>query len=282
MKILYQGGYDKDANFPREDFIEYIKELAKGIVLTNHQVVLPYYHPPKENYIAKKILEQVNNDYELSKKFILYYLPDRIKEVPTIGSVKKYKTPKHWNNERTIQIQYCDCMLAIGGSKGTGDCMEKAFLSKKPVFIAYKVSDYPSKIWDNNKKDYYYLSKGDAGFISDLNQNPISFFKNMFQVLDKIQDIKVVKPKNTSEVFSPKKMRALIASGNIEQSIQVFLKYSKNIDRGLHNQLILLSSQLNNINLNKRLGLKEQPTEEARITFALLQIIDELEELGFN
>ncbi len=280
MKILYQGGFKQgnEDNYKETDFLKYIDEFARQLVLSNHQVVLTD-DWEYDNLIAKKILENLDGDLRASRKYVLYYLSERVKSVPSIGMVKKYKTPKYWTNERTIQTQFSDCLLVIGGGKGTGDCMEKAFLSKKPIFIAYSVSDYPSTIWDENAMNHFYLKAGDSDFITDLNQTPKEFFCEVFNIINQFEtEGKTGKGKLESKSSSQKiaQIRKLISDGLLEKSIETLMDSSKNIDIGLSNQIIILAGQYRSINRNKNLGLGEKSGEEARIMLAVLNILDEL------
>lgn len=280
MKILYQGGFKQrnDDIYRKTDFLKYIDEFARQLVRYNHQVVLTD-DWEYDNLIAEKVLENLNGDLKASRKYVLYYLSERVKSVPSIGMVKKYKAPKYWTNERTIQTQFSDCLLVIGGGKGTGDCMEKAFLSKKPIFIAYSVSDYPSTVWDEHAGNYFYLKEGDSDFITDLNQTPEDFFFEVFNVINQLE----VKGKTSEGQMESKsssqkitQIRKLISDGLLEKSIESLMDSSKNIDAGLSNQIIILAGQYRSISRNKNLGLGEKSEEEARIMLAVLNILDEL------
>ena len=128
MKILFQGGFKRNRGemYQKKDFVAYLDEFAKQLVLSNHQVILTHDYQ-YDNPIASKVLDLLNGNLLEARKFVIYYLADRIKSIPKIGIVKKYHTPDYWINERTIQVQYFDCLLVIGGGKGTVDCMEKSF-----------------------------------------------------------------------------------------------------------------------------------------------------------
>jgi hypothetical protein len=85
-----------------------------------------------------------------------------------------------------VRRRKCDALLAIGGGKGTVDCIEKAFLSQKPVFVASAVPSPAARVWAARKSDYMYRSPGDTDQFDDLNVTPDQFYQNMFAVLDKI------------------------------------------------------------------------------------------------
>ena len=281
MKILFQGGFKEKAGngHKKAEILGYIDEFAKQLVQTNHQVVLTD-DWEYDNMVAEKTLAYLGGDTKAARRHVIYYMPSRVESVPSIGMVKKYKTPKYWTNERTMQTQFSDCLMVIGGERGTGDCMEKFFLSNKPVFIAYSASDYPSKVWDDNGENYFYLQNGDADFITDLNQTPMEFFEEVFRIIN-LLEAKENPHHNKDQSAKPSTkindIRGWVAEGLIDKAFKELMNASKNIDTGLSNQIIILAGQYRRNERNKNLGLGEKSEEEARIMFAVLSVLDELE-----
>jgi CHAT domain-containing protein len=119
------------------------------------------------------------------KDHLLFLLSDRVREIPSEGRVNQFETTRSWMEERTFYIQQSDALIAIGGGKGTLDCVEKAFLSGKPVFVATTIPCPATKAWKRHKSSFnYYLVAGDADFLEDLNITPEEFCTEVFRIID--------------------------------------------------------------------------------------------------
>jgi hypothetical protein len=56
-----------------------------------------------------------------------------------------------------LYIQEADVVIGIGGGKGTADCIEKALLAKKPVFVACAIEGASTYVWENKRQKDYHL-----------------------------------------------------------------------------------------------------------------------------
>jgi hypothetical protein len=112
-------------------------------------------------------------------------LPDRIKDIPKVGSVRKFGKLKWWQDERTYIVQQVDCLIAIGGGKGTSDYIQKAVLANIPVFVAGQIDCNSTGTWKQRPSSYKYLEPEDTDFTEDLNTSPEIFFQNVFNILNK-------------------------------------------------------------------------------------------------
>ena len=135
MKILFQGGWKKDRDEDKVtgDIKKYCKSLARFIVDSEHQLILT---STREHchFIASEIAGLVNNNPEELRKKVLFLLPERIRDTPSLGSVQKFDGTKWWQDERTYVIQQSDALIVTGGGRGTFDVIQKAILANKPVF----------------------------------------------------------------------------------------------------------------------------------------------------
>jgi len=185
MKILFQGGWKagRDPEENKETISEYCETLAKYIVENNHQIVLTS-NWRYDKTIADKIIEISNEQNKQIKDHLMYLLSEREKEIPSKGRVIKFEPTKWWIEERTYCIQQTDALIAIGGGKGTYDCVEKSFLSGKPVFVAAAISSPATSAWRRHKKSYKYINEGDADFIDDINNTPEEFFQEVFKIIN--------------------------------------------------------------------------------------------------
>ena len=112
-------------------------------------------------------------------------MPDRIKDIPKVGSVRKFGKLKWWQDERTNIVQQVDCLIAIGGGKGTSDYIQKAVLANIPVFVAGQIDCNSTGTWKQRPSSYKYLEPEDTDFTEDLNTSPEIFFQNVFNILNK-------------------------------------------------------------------------------------------------
>ncbi len=138
-----------------------------------------------DKIIANEIVNQLKESPETIKEKLLFLLPDRIKEIPRHGAVHKFGELKWWQEERTYIIQQVDSLIAIGGGKGTSDCIQKAILANIPVFVTAQIDCVSTKTWKQRLKSYKYREANDTDFTEDLNTSPETFFNNVFQILEK-------------------------------------------------------------------------------------------------
>ena len=194
MKILFQGGWKakRDPEETKDQIAEYCQALAEHIVANNHQVILAS-NRKFDKLIADKIVEAANAKKANVKDHLLFLLSNRIKDLPSIGRVITIEATRWWIEDRTYLVQESDAVVAVGGGKGTFDCVEKAFLSGKPVFVAASIPCRSTKAWKRRKSSYKYIVPGDADFQDDLNITPDEFFDNVFGILNSLAEIRYSK-----------------------------------------------------------------------------------------
>ncbi len=186
MKILFQGSWKENRDTPnnKEKIAEYCKTLAYFIVKHNHTIVLSS-NRDNEKLIADEINLLLHSAAEEVKEKVLFLLPDTAEDIPTVGTVHKYDDLRWWQAVRTYFIQQVDCLIAIGGGKGTSDSIQKGLLANIPVFVAGQINSTSTKTWNERPNNYQYLKPGDTKFTDDLNTTPEIFFKNVFAVLER-------------------------------------------------------------------------------------------------
>ena len=191
MKILFQGGWKakRDHIDTKMQISEYCESLAKHIVANNHQIILTT-NRDFEKLIADKVAEAAVAKKANVKDHLLFLLSSRIKDLPSKGRVITYDTTRWWIEDRTYFVQEADAVVAIGGGKGTFDCVEKSFLAGKPVFVAAAIPCKATEAWKRRKSSYLYLVSGDADFQDDLNMTPDEFFDNVFRILSSLAEIR--------------------------------------------------------------------------------------------
>ena len=123
------------------------------------------------------------------KDHLTYFLPERERVLPKEGRVIRIPSKSWLIEERTYCIQNTDALIAVGGGKGTFDCVEKAFLARKPVFVASAVHSKAGDAWKDRSKDYRYLADGDTEVFDDLNISADEFFSHMFRVLGSLAEV---------------------------------------------------------------------------------------------
>lgn len=188
MKILFQGGWkeNRDPESARDIITAYCESLAEYIVAYNHQIILSS-NRSYDQVIANRIITIAREQKKNIKDHLLFFLPSRIKEIPSEGKVKVFET-RWWMEERTYLVQETDAVIAIGGGRGTFDCVEKAYLSGKPVFVVGKIHSSATNAWNRRKPYYKFINDGDADFQDDLNATPTEFFDNVFRILNSLSE----------------------------------------------------------------------------------------------
>ncbi len=192
MKILFIGGWReyRDPEHTKETIDEYCRSLAKHVISDHHQVILTSTNA-SETLIAQEILSRAKEAGRKVKDHLIYLLPEGYKEMPTEGRVLTFEKPRWRREDRTYYVQQADAVIAVGGGKGTTDCIQKAFLAEKPVFVACAIPGSSSETWKRQRPhDYRYLSEGDADFSNDMNISPDDFFDEVFRVLNSLGEIK--------------------------------------------------------------------------------------------
>ena len=190
MKILFQGGWKEGTNAPETKALieEYCRSLAKYIIKEHHAVVLTS-NRDFDRVVAAELIATANSEGHNVKEHLMYLLPEREQPLPPTGRVVTIPQKSWWIEERTYAIQNADALIAIGGGKGTLDCIEKAFLSRKPVFVAAAIPSVASNAWRNRVKGYKYLVEGDADIFDDINVSPQEFFQNVFGILNVLAEV---------------------------------------------------------------------------------------------
>jgi hypothetical protein len=117
-------------------------------------------------------------------------LPEREATLPTHGRVVQIPKRQWWVEERTEAVLYADAVIVVGGGRGSFDCVEKAFLSNKPAFVAMAVSSKATTAWRSrtNKYKLRNVSDEDMEALDDVNLGPEEFFTHVFSVISKIAE----------------------------------------------------------------------------------------------
>lgn len=186
LNILIQGSWIKDRDLPKEkeNVEEYFFSLARHLINSKHKVLLAtprYYDLLLANEIERLCKETDKNP----KDYITFLLSDRFSENPTVGRVFKFPKFHWWSEERTFLVQKADVIVSIGGGKGTADCVYKAFLIGKPVFVG-RLTERSRYSWLKRPSGYYYLKPNDSEFIEDNNISADEFFDEVFKIIDAI------------------------------------------------------------------------------------------------
>ncbi len=191
MKLLFQGGWTqgRDPTNLRQLTESYCAALAEHVVNSRHELILTSSRGC-DSLIANTIAEVMKRSGGNPKDKLIYYIPDRDREMPEHGRVFRMGAQRWWIDERTYFVQNSDALIAIGGGKGTSYCIDKAFLSKKPVFMPCQINTKAVAAWHRHSTGYYYSRPGDADFNADISTNPTEYFTNVFAVLDKLNSIR--------------------------------------------------------------------------------------------
>ena len=191
MKVLFQGGWKQGRNpIHTEQLVAaYCRSLASHILSSKHQLILTSGRD-YDNLIAQEMDSLAKETGRNLKEILIFLLPDRFKSIPSLGRVLTFEKPRWWLEERTYYVQQSDALIAVGGGKGTSDCIQKAILANKPVFVPCAIPCAATDTWKKRPPDYYYCNKGDADFTSDLNITPDEFFGEVFRILDSLGQIK--------------------------------------------------------------------------------------------
>jgi hypothetical protein len=114
-----------------------------------------------------------------SKDHLIYFLPERELTLPEHGRVVRIRQNQWWIEERTEAVLYSDALIAIGGGRGTFDCVEKAFLNNKPVFVAAAVPSRATTAWLSraNKHKYRCFSEKELETLDDINVSSEEFYQ---------------------------------------------------------------------------------------------------------
>ncbi len=190
MKILFQGGWKEGRNPPdsKELIQAYCTALAEDVVRRNHTLVLGS-NRDFDKFMAQKMSAVAQNQGKNLKDHLMFLLPQRENVIPKEGRVVRIPQKSWWIEERTYCIQNTDVLIAVGGGRGTFDCVEKAFLSRKPVFVASAVPCSASLAWKNRDAGYKYLAEGDADVLDDLNITAEEFFSHVFRIIDSLSAV---------------------------------------------------------------------------------------------
>lgn len=281
LKILFKGSYPSKSDATvRQTIEDYAEQLAVSVINQNHILMFDGARE-LDMFIANKIFQLLGKDKGKVKEYLIFLLPKNCTDIPEYGVVKRRDVPQYWSSERTYIVSLCDILITIGGSEGTADCIEKAMLCKKPVFIAHKITGYPREVWERYyiDKSCYYIQRNDAEYTLDYNLSIPDFYTHSFHIINKY---KVGFPKYFFDREHQKKViekwRELVATGKLNDALKHTIKISERVDRGLMNQLILLQNQIYTIDKEESLGIAERHEETNRIAFAYLNIVNELED----
>lgn len=190
MKILFQGGWKPGRNPPASRAIihTYCRVLAGFIIRHNHTVVLSSYRE-LDKVLSDEVVAIARENGRNIKDHLIFLLPQRENVLPAEGRVLRIPEKSWWIEERTYCIQNTDVLIAVGGGRGTFDCVEKAFLSRKPVFVAASIPCPAASAWKNRPTGYQYLIAGDADILDDVNITPEEFFSHVFSTIDGLSAI---------------------------------------------------------------------------------------------
>jgi predicted nucleotide-binding protein len=189
MKILFQGGWKEERNTPESKVLieDYCLTLARYIIKERHTIVLTS-NGAFDKVIADELAAAATPEGCNVKDHLLYFLPELEHPLPTAGRVVTIPGKSWLIEERTYAVQNTDALIAIGGGKGTLDCVQKAFLSNKPVFVAAAIPSASSNAWKTRAKGYRYVTDGDADTFDDVNVSPEEFFRNVFGILNALAE----------------------------------------------------------------------------------------------
>jgi hypothetical protein len=190
LKILFQGGWKAGRNSPESQSVieDYCKTLARYVVDHNHTLVLGSYRQ-SDKLIADEIATIAQSQAKNIKDHLMFLLPQRENVLPKHGRVIRIPERAWWIEEHTYSVQNTDALICIGGGRGTFDCVEKALLSRKPVFVAASIPCKATTAWKNRPAGYKYFMEGDADVLEDVNITPKEFFLHVFPIIDRLSAI---------------------------------------------------------------------------------------------
>src|ERR1043165_838105 len=190
MKILFQGGWKAGRNSSESETLiqSYCTTLAGYIVRHNHILVLASYRQT-DKMLADEVTTIARAQARNIKDHLMFLLPQRENVLPKEGRVIRIPEKAWWIEERTYYVQNSDVLICIGGGRGTFDCVEKALLSHKPVFVAASIPCKATSAWKSRPGGYKYLTEGDADVLDDVNITPDEFFSRVFSIIDRLSAI---------------------------------------------------------------------------------------------
>lgn len=190
MKLLFQGGWKQGRNVPeaREQVEGYCRSFAEHLVRSGHTVVLTSARLC-DGLVANEVKRVVDAHGKNIKDHLIFMLPSRENVIPREGRVIRLPETSWWIEERTYFVRNTDAVVAIGGGRGTFDCVEKAFLSQKPVFVARAIPCKAASAWSSRAAGYKYLVDGDSEPFDDLNLTADEFFAHVFEVVNRLSEV---------------------------------------------------------------------------------------------
>ncbi|AGB49385.1 putative nucleotide-binding protein containing TIR-like domain [Methanomethylovorans hollandica DSM 15978] len=183
MNILFQGGWSKNRDLPNEKELvdNFCLSFARHLLSEDHHVILTTLGE-YDFLIANEIARLCKETGKNPKNYITFLLPEKISQIPEIGKVIKLPKCRWWLEERALLVQKADLLIAIGGGKGTAECIRRAFLDRKKVFVA-PLTKTSKHSWYQRPSEYYYLNPNDAEFVKEVNISADEFFDKVFRII---------------------------------------------------------------------------------------------------
>lgn len=187
MRILFQGGWKSGRNEPgdREVVDEYCRSFARRTVKSSHTLVLAGYRQ-HESLIADEVVQAAREAGRNVKDYLTFLLPYRDNTIPPVGRVVRIPESAWWIEDRSFVVRQCDAVVAVGGGRGTFDCVEKAILAQKPVFVARALWSHAARAWEAHRTSFSYLEQDEPDVLDDINATADEWVDNVFRVLDRI------------------------------------------------------------------------------------------------
>ena len=187
LKILFQGGWKAGRNADGDQALmtEYCVALARRVVKSTHSILLTS-DRDADLLLADAINTAARGEGSEVKQSVTFLLPSRYKVPPPIGRVVRVPQSAWWIEERTYFVRECDAVIAIGGGRGSLDCVEKAMLAQKPIFVARSVSSPAARVWDAHSRTLRYLEGDEANVLNDVNLSPHEWVSRVFEILDRL------------------------------------------------------------------------------------------------
>lgn len=189
MNILVQGGWRSGRDDPRSKAAveAYGKTFARAACSAGHRLILTGTKELDE-IIASVAKEWAQESRADARKLLTYYLRESYEVTNTTGRVLRLPPFKWWQQERTYLALRCEAVVAIGGGKGTADCLEKALLLRKPVMVAVAAGGAGAATWARRDQEYCFVEPGDAELFDDLSLTPDEFAAACISMLGKIAE----------------------------------------------------------------------------------------------